>query len=264
MINLRKLFSLKEGTRERKIIKILARWESSLASGDSLFPGDELYARGLYKGICNEGAVKNLQGKGCLPRILPQDAGDLRRLVNMLKHEFLNYQGLSSGDWNLVHPLDKSRESQLVLPCRLYLDGIRSPYNVGALFRSAECFGFKEILLSPFCAEPTHPRARRTAMGCVDKIPWRRMDYHELAREKGPCFAMELGGQSLSDFVFPQNGILLAGSEELGLSPECLTIARNSGGIVTIPLYGGKASLNVSVACGIVMQAWASSCIKQG
>ncbi len=267
MISLRKLFSLKDGTRERKIIKILSLWEVSLLSEDSLpFLGDPVYTRGLYQGICKEQAVRTLKEKGLLPEVLPEmEAGKgnaaLRLVVNTLRHEFLTYTGSLPGEWDLIHPLDNNRASRSLLPCRLYLDGIRSPYNVGSIFRSAECFGFREILLSPLCADPEHPRARRSAMGCTDKLAWRRMDYRELEEINEPCFAMELGGKPISEFTFPKKGILLAGSEELGLSPRAMALARASGGIVTIPLYGGKASLNVSVACGIVMQAWSAACI---
>ncbi len=263
MINIRKLFSLKEGTRERKIIKILVQWEASLIPGNTTPGLDPQYARALYQGIFKEQAAEGLRKKGLLPQKLPleelskKENEPLRRLVNTLKHEFLNYTGSPPGEWDMIHPRDYSQKTGKTLPCRLYLDGIRSPYNVGALFRNAECFGFREILLSPFCADPTHPRARRTAMGCLDRIPWRRMDYEELEGENSICFGMELGGKALNDFSFPPEGILIAGSEELGISPRGLAITRKSGGLVTIPLYGRKASLNVSVASGIIMQAWA-------
>jgi TrmH family RNA methyltransferase len=50
---------------------------------------------------------------------------------------------------------------------------------------------------------------------------------------------------------------MLVGSEELGLSPEALGIAR--AGRVSVPMAGAKRSLNVAVACGIVLQAWTAS-----
>ena len=51
-----------------------------------------------------------------------------------------------------------------------------------------------------------------------------------------------------------QKGIVIIGSEELGVSPEALR--RADGGCVSIPMTGLKASLNVGVAFGILMQAW--------
>jgi TrmH family RNA methyltransferase len=74
-----------------------------------------------------------------------------------------------------------------------------------------------------------------------------------------PVFALETGGTPLRDFAFPQTGVMIVGSEELGISPEALTLADVSLGRVSIPCYGAKASLNVSAAFAIAMQAWAES-----
>jgi TrmH family RNA methyltransferase len=128
------------------------------------------------------------------------------------------------------------------------------------MFRAAESFGAEKVFLSPFCADPRHPRAERSAMGCVDVLPWERREFFNTADTAGcgcPVFALETGGTSLADFSFPRKGLLIAGSEELGVSPTALAAADASLGRVTIPCYGAKGSLNVSVAFGIVMQAWA-------
>jgi TrmH family RNA methyltransferase len=71
-------------------------------------------------------------------------------------------------------------------------------------------------------------------------------------------FALELGGSPIGEFAFPARGIVLVGSEELGLSPEALRLADRSLGRVSIPQAGAKRSLNVAVAFGILMQRWFS------
>jgi TrmH family RNA methyltransferase len=129
------------------------------------------------------------------------------------------------------------------------------------MFRSAESFGAEKIILSPLCADPRHPRALRTAMGCVEILPYERMSVEELGNPGLPCFALETGGTPLQDFIFPGKAVMLAGSEELGLSPEALALADASLGRLSIPLYGAKGSLNVSVAFGIAMQAWAAALV---
>jgi TrmH family RNA methyltransferase len=145
---------------------------------------------------------------------------------------------------------------------QVYLEDIRSPFNVGSMFRAAESFGVEKIWLSPFCADPRHKRAERTAMGCVDVLPWERLsnDPFAVSQEKPfterAIFALETGGTPLEDFSFPKRGILIAGSEELGVSPGALAAADTSLGRVSISTYGAKGSLNVSVAFGIVMHAW--------
>ena len=75
-----------------------------------------------------------------------------------------------------------------------------------------------------------------------------------------PIFVLETGGTPLEEFKFPKKGICIIGSEELGVSPEALKKA--SYGRVTIPMKGLKASLNVGVAFGILMQKWVESLQK--
>jgi len=196
---------------------------------------------------------------------LREDVGQLaepRRALNVMRHLLLTETGRSQADWDFLDSggrLDSARRT--VFPgMRVYLDEIRSPFNVGAMFRSAESFGAGKIFVSKFCADPNHVRARRTAMGCVDALPWERADLFcgdEPGEANGPIFALETGGTQLSHFAFPKRGLLIAGSEELGVSPRALAAADSSLGRVSIPSYGAKGSLNVSVAFGIVMQAWA-------
>jgi TrmH family RNA methyltransferase len=144
----------------------------------------------------------------------------------------------------------------------IYLEDIRSPFNVGAMFRTAESFGAERLYLSPLCADPRHIRARRTAMGCVELLNWERLPrepFTDLSDPllAGPFFALETGGVPLDRFPFPRQGIMIAGSEELGVSPQALAAADASLGRVSIPTWGAKGSLNVSVAFGIALQAWA-------
>jgi len=73
----------------------------------------------------------------------------------------------------------------------------------------------------------------------------------------GPLFALELGGTALAGFTFPARGVLILGSEELGVSAPALTLAE--AGPVSIPMRGIKASINVAVAFGIAAQAWVSA-----
>ena len=93
-------------------------------------------------------------------------------------------------------------------------------------------------------------------MGAVDLIPWRRCELEELS-DSGLPIALELGGKSIQDFSFPPRGLLLLGSEELGLSQPALALAGSSR--ISIPMRGIKASLNVAVAFGIAAQAWVGS-----
>ena len=93
-------------------------------------------------------------------------------------------------------------------------------------------------------------------MGCIETMGWQQCALNELPSEL-PVFALETGGTDINEFEFPQKGICIIGSEELGVSPEALH--RADYGRVSIPMKGLKASLNVGVAFGILMQKWIES-----
>jgi len=191
----------------------------------------------------------------------------LRRLLHRIRFFLQEELGVEPAEWdfrtlegdsaNLYGPSPRK-----VLPIRLYLDEVRSPYNVGSIFRTAECFGVERILLAPGTASPTHPRAIRSAMGSIEGVPWEVAPYSKLEEESN-LFALETGGEALDHFPFPSQGICIVGSEELGVHPRLLSLAKKKRGIVSIPLFGSKTSLNVSVAVGILMQEWARQLVRR-
>ena len=261
MITVKKLYTLKSGTRLRKIVRILEDWERGLLEKqlpDLFYLADLMVRMGQDSELSGEvvSAVSLLKNEGDL-----NDPERIRRLINTLRHALLSQMEISQADWDFIHPGDR-RETERGKHFKgvvLYLDEIRSPFNVGSIFRTAESLGVEEILLSPGTADPLHPRSIRTSMGCVERIDWKRMDYSSLAERDSDFFALELGGCSVHSFPFPRKGILILGSEEVGVSPECLKLADSSLGRTSIPLYGWKGSLNVSVAYGIVMNLWVHS-----
>lgn len=176
----------------------------------------------------------------------------------------LSALGAEPADWDFMNAASGELDTscRAILPHTLVLDRIRSPFNVGSLFRSADSFGVEDILLVEGTASPEHPRAQRTARGCTSTVPWRMLDerslLEELHQSGRPMFALELGGVALSQFPFPVNGVAVLGSEEMGVSPAFMEACDNSAGRVTIPLAGTKGSLNVSVAGGIMLHHWFS------
>jgi TrmH family RNA methyltransferase len=199
-------------------------------------------------------ALRNMEAQG------GQSVDALRRRINAVRHILLAETGQSQADWDFLdaeHRLNSAKRT--VFPNMLvFLEDIRSPFNIGSLFRTAESFGVEKILLSPLAADPLHQRARRTAMGCIEIVPWERMSLEalEALHRQTPFFALETGGVGLQEFVFPTSGVMIVGSEELGVSPAALAVADASRGRVSIPTYGAKGSLNVSSAFAIAMYAW--------
>ncbi|MDR2517474.1 MAG: TrmH family RNA methyltransferase [Spirochaetaceae bacterium] len=267
-------FSLKwarlpRSQRLRKIAKLFSLLENSLVRGVSSPAGAEA-ARAAFALLCDDGsfapaahtALAAAHAAFSAPGLPPRA---LLRPLNTARHIVLAETGQSQADWDFIDHsggLDPARRR--VFPgMAAYLDDIRSPFNVGAMFRAAESFGVERLFLSPLAADPGHPRARRTAMGCTEILPWTRASLAEACRGAGtaaaalPVFALETGGVSPDAFPFPREGVMIAGSEELGVSPEALVLADASLGRLSIPVFGAKGSLNVSVAFGIALHAWA-------
>jgi len=270
VIPLGKLAALAPATRRRKAALPLQAAELELAAGRSPDAG---YLRGLAELLLREPAAGPEEAVQRAARRLLQalaqgaQAGApgqaapapdaLRRAVNGLRHALLARLGAEPAEWDFLDlsggasALD--RQARRVLPIAVYLEQVRSPFNVGAIFRTAEAFGVSRLLLCPDTASPRHPRAERTARGATGILPWQVAPLEALAGQPG-VFALEVGGTPLREFRFPDTGTMRGGSEELGLSPEALRVAR--AGRVSVPMAGAKRSLNVAVAFGIAMQAW--------
>jgi TrmH family RNA methyltransferase len=265
MIPLRRLEKIPRSTRLRKIAQSFAEGEYRMGRGEPL--GDEKISYyGELLGLLvhdqdfGPPAAEALNRAAARWNAMPQ--GERLRTLNTARHILLAETGRQIADWDCIDPqggLDPKKRKSLA-GLQVYLEDIRSPFNVGAMFRIAESFCVEKLILSPLCADPLHPRALRTAMGCVSILPWERQALDAL---KGPCFALETGGVPLDEFTFPEKAALITGSEELGVSPQALEMADRSLGRVSIPTYGAKGSLNVSAAFGIVMHAWSWALITK-
>ena len=285
MIPIHKLKTLPRHQLLRKIIKILEENERRLSSrGQSLSILELSYLSEILELLTKDisfspemlFAIKNASetfaaqqngDRACEntdtsgDRVINTDASGDRvikicRPINIIRHLLLHETGKQTADWDFMDyqgRLDTAKRK--IFPgMTIFLEDIRSPYNVGSIFRTAESFGAEKLWLSPFCADPDHPRARRSAMGCTEILSWQRCSLETL---EGPLFALETGGTELGNFTFPQKATMIIGSEELGVSPEALTLADASMGRLSIPTYGAKGSLNVSVAFGIALYGWA-------
>lgn len=242
MITLNKLRKLKEATRYRKYISILSILEKELKSDRTI---NDIYYKSIINEIKSEKDIPERTRELCTLQIK-------LRNINNLRHSLMGILSIEPSEWDFTSPLDKSSENNK-LPINLYLDDIRSPFNLGSLFRTGECFGISNIYLSKDTTSPEHNRAKRTSMGCIDLINW---EIRELSELEKPIFALELGGTPIDKFDFPNEGTVIIGSEELGVSPEALKLADSSLGRVSIPLSGSKSSLNVASATAILLQRW--------
>lgn len=154
-----------------------------------------------------------------------------------------------------VDEFKQSRKTPLVI----VLDDVRSMYNVGSVFRTADAFRMESILLCGITARPPHPEIHKTALGAEDSVDWEYFaDTHEAVRklhEKGyTVLAIEqvVGSTMLQDFKPMPNCryAIVMGNEVKGVKQ---TVVNMCDGCIEIPQFGTKHSLNVSTAAGIVM-----------
>lgn len=250
MITLKKLATLPKGTKVRKCVRLLESFQNQLRRNQKI---DRPYLKGLIALLIDEIEDPIISGKLLAIDFEGEILWPLSDALFLL-HQSLN---IERGDWDFVE-IEAGEGERQTYPFTVVLDRLRSPFNVGSIFRTAESFGVEQIYLVEPSASPNHPRAIRSGRGCQGEIRHQSVSEGELIEllEGRPLFALESGGAEIGNFEFPQDGVAIIGSEELGVSPTMLTAAERSLGRVTIPLYGGKGSLNVSVAFGILMNTW--------
>lgn len=136
----------------------------------------------------------------------------------------------------------------------LILHNIRSTHNVGAIFRTAEGFGVKEIILSGYTPYPKIPSDQRLPHISENLVPFQYIEsiYEWIASSDLPVVALEQSEHStlLQNFTAPDKFALVLGEEVHGVEDE---IIKKCSAIVEIPMLGQKESFNVSVACGIAL-----------
>jgi 23S rRNA (guanosine2251-2'-O)-methyltransferase len=152
----------------------------------------------------------------------------------------------------------------------IILHNIRSVYNVGSIFRTADASGVAEIILSGYTPTPLdrfdRPRNdfAKVSLGAEKTVPWRYVKTlsQTLAKLKKETYFLaaleqDKSSQNLFTFILPKNTsheklALVVGNEVRGISKSIL---KKCDVILEIPMRGKKESLNVSVATGIALFA---------
>jgi len=149
--------------------------------------------------------------------------------------------------------LSYKRKEGIVIICH----NIRSAFNVGSIFRTADGAGAAKIILGGYSAHPPHLKITKTALGAEKTTPFERVWQTWRAVEKLKArgyniIALEQTKKAKSIFDFKPKLplVLVIGNETRGLSREILKRCDN---VVFIPMFGKKESLNVSVAFGIAI-----------
>jgi 23S rRNA (guanosine2251-2'-O)-methyltransferase len=144
-------------------------------------------------------------------------------------------------------------------PVIVVLDNIRSLNNIGSVFRTADAFLIKKILLCGITAKPPHKDIHKTALGATESVDWTYYNttqeaIDDLKKDQVKIISVEQvkGSVPLQNFK-TQSGetyALIFGNEVKGVQQE---IVNQSDYCIEIPQFGTKHSLNISVSTGVVL-----------
>lgn len=201
---------------------------------------------------------------------------DVARLADTVKHlspsmslqHFINFslpferllnKNLRDDEF-LVIENDKTEKAHQTLPLVFVLDNIRSAFNVGSIFRSAECVGAERVILCGYTPTPAQGQVEKTAMGTQDFIAWEEgrklLECLEALKEDGyRIIALETAAnaQELYEPFIQEPTAFVLGNERFGLDPEILKVLDETR---IIPLRGQKNSLNVGVTAAVAGFEW--------
>ena len=138
----------------------------------------------------------------------------------------------------------------------LILDNITDTKNFGAIVRSSECLGVNGIIISKTGSSPINSDTIKSSSGAIFNLPIYKLDHIKdaifLLKEKNVeiIAADEKSENSLFNFKFKKKIAIIMGSEGKGISKSVLQLCDKT---IKIPMKGKIKSLNVSVACGIIL-----------
>ncbi len=158
------------------------------------------------------------------------------------------------------------------MPIIAVLENIRSAYNVGSVFRTADAFLLQEVILTGYTACPPHKEIKKTALGAEETVEWQHFasasDAILYLKEAGyKIYAIEQVENSISLEKLttdPEEKIAVVfGNEVTGVEQETIL---QCDGCVEIPQLGTKHSINIATAAGIVLweliRARINHCVK--
>jgi 23S rRNA (guanosine2251-2'-O)-methyltransferase len=144
-------------------------------------------------------------------------------------------------------------------PVIAVLENIRSAYNVGSVFRTADAFLLQAIYITGYTCTPPHKEIKKTALGAEESVDWKHFTnakeaITELKNKGYKVYAIEqaLNSQQLQlmDFNSNEKIAVIFGNEVSGVEQ---TTIEQCDGCIEIPQLGMKHSLNIATAAGVVL-----------
>lgn len=143
------------------------------------------------------------------------------------------------------------------IPIIVVLENIRSAYNVGSVFRTADAFLIEAIYITGYSAKPPHKEIKKTALGAEETVSWKYFKtaaeaIEMLKKEHFRIYAVEQVKESISLEKFSEDSkiAVVFGNEVTGVEQSTILLCD---GCVEIPQLGMKHSLNIATAAGVVL-----------
>jgi len=144
-------------------------------------------------------------------------------------------------------------------PVIAVLENIRSAYNVGSVFRTADAFLLEAVYITGYTCTPPHKEIKKTALGAEDSVEWKHFlnaseAITSLKADGYKVYAVEQAVDSLhlqqTNFTSEEKIAVIFGNEVTGVEQDTI---RQCDGCIEIPQLGMKHSLNIATAAGVVL-----------
>ena len=144
-------------------------------------------------------------------------------------------------------------------PVIVVLENIRSAYNVGSVFRTADAFLLNGIYITGYTCTPPHKEIKKTALGAEDSVDWKHFvnateAILSLKKDGYKVYAVEQAKNSLqlqeTGFDEAEKIAVIFGNEVTGVEQDTIL---QCDGCIEIPQLGMKHSLNIATAAGVVL-----------
>jgi len=154
--------------------------------------------------------------------------------------------------------VEEFRRSEKV-PIIIVLENIRSAYNVGSVFRTADAFLVEGIYIIGYSAKPPHKEIKKTALGAEETVDWKYFKttteaIEDLKSKEYHVFAVEQAENSKLlqqvEFKKGEKIAVVFGNEVTGVEQSSIHLCD---GCIEIPQLGMKHSLNIATAAGVVL-----------
>ncbi len=154
--------------------------------------------------------------------------------------------------------VDEFKQSEKT-PVIVVLENIRSAYNVGSVFRTADAFLIEAIYIIGYSAKPPHKEIKKTALGAEETVFWKHFEtsstaIDELKNAGYKVFSIEQALDSFKlqavSFKSDEKIAIIFGNEVKGVEQSTILL---SDGCIEIPQLGMKHSLNIATAAGVVL-----------